>query len=261
MKGLKVKVRRVYSKRKLGQRYELELKRLYKELLAAKKTAQEEFLRSVLRNEGNCCSQFYKYVKKRKGNGEIIPAIKDQNGTNITDTTGKTNIFNSYYASVSCYDRNIREIKLANSGETFIISTKVIRKRKSKIGKSKSVGPDGVPGEILKLSARVMTPSLGRLPEISLSNATIPSDRKKNTFVPIYKGGDRSAVSKNRQISLTSVVYKQMEHIITGYWRQVCDKNNWSYEGEHGFRPGYSCEIQVVTVCQDKADSLDKGSV
>jgi hypothetical protein len=29
------------------------------------------------------------------------------------------------------------------------------------------------------------------------------------------------------------------------------------YEGHHGFRPGYSCESQVITVCQDIADALD----
>jgi len=41
--------------------------------------------------------------------------------------------------------------------------------------------------------------------------------------------------------------------------RQVWDKNDWLYEGEHGFTLGYSCESQVITVCQDIADSLDKG--
>jgi len=41
--------------------------------------------------------------------------------------------------------------------------------------------------------------------------------------------------------------------------RQVRDKNDWLYEGQHGFRLGYSCESQVVTVCQDIADSLDAG--
>ena len=29
--------------------------------------------------------------------------------------------------------------------------------------------------------------------------------------------------------------------------------------GQHGFRPGYSCESQVITVCQDTADCLDNG--
>ena len=49
-----------------------------------------------------------------------------------------------------------------------------------------------------------------------------------------------------------------MEHIIAGYLRQVCQMSGWLYEGQHGFRPGYSCKSQVVTVCQDITDSLDK---
>ena len=31
------------------------------------------------------------------------------------------------------------------------------------------------------------------------------------------------------------------------------------YEGQHEFRPGFSCEGQVITICQDIADSLDNG--
>ena len=81
----------------------------------------------------------------------------------------------------------------------------------------------------------------------------------KEPVVPIYKGGDRLAVLNHRSISLTSVVCKQLEHDIVRYLRQVWDKNDWLYEGRHGFRPGYSCEGQVLTVCQDIADSLDEG--
>ena len=105
-------------------------------------------MQSVLRNEGNCWSEFYKYVKRRKGNKEIIPAIKDHNRTIITGSTGKTKILNSYYASVFCCNHNIPYIQLANSGETFIIDTKIIRVRLAKIRRNKSVGSDGVPGEI-----------------------------------------------------------------------------------------------------------------
>jgi hypothetical protein len=50
-----------------------------------------------------------------------------------------------------------------------------------------------------------------------------------------------------------------MEHVIAGCLRHVWDSNDWLYEGQHGFRPGYSCESQVVTVIQDNADSLDEG--
>jgi hypothetical protein len=77
--------------------------------------------------------------------------------------------------------------------------------------------------------------------------------------VPIHKGGDRSLFTNYRPVSLTSVVCKQMEHVIASYFRQVWDKNKWLYECQHGFRPGYSCESQVITVCQDIADSMDNG--
>ena len=60
-----------------------------------------------------------------------------------------------------------------------------------------------------------------------------------------------------RPVSLTSALCKQMEHVIS-YLRQVWD-NDWLYERQYGFRPGYSYESQVITVCQDTADSMDNG--
>jgi hypothetical protein len=51
-----------------------------------------------------------------------------------------------------------------------------------------------------------------------------------------------------------------MEHVIASYLRKIWDKHNWLFDGQHGFRPGYSCENQLITVYQDIADSLDNGS-
>jgi hypothetical protein len=72
VKRLRVKVRNMYNKRKFGQPYQAELRRLSKELLVTKKTDQETFLRSVLQNEDRCWTGFCKYVKRRKGNRESI---------------------------------------------------------------------------------------------------------------------------------------------------------------------------------------------
>jgi len=116
-----------------------------------------------------------------------------------------------------------------------------------------------VSGEILKLGGEAMIPYLAQLLDITMNNGTLPGDWKKATVIPIHKRGDRSLVTNYRPVSLTSVVCKQMEHIIASYVRQVWDKNDWLYEGQHGFKPGYSCESQVITVCQEIADSLDNG--
>ena len=67
------------------------LKQLSKRLLAAKKQAQETYLKSILSEEGKCWADFYKYARRRKGNRENIPAIKDCNGRIIPDPAGKAN--------------------------------------------------------------------------------------------------------------------------------------------------------------------------
>ena len=105
-----------------------------------------------------------------------------------------------------------------------------------------------------------MIPYLAQLLDTTINNGTTPRDWKKATVVPIHKGDDRSVVRNYRPVCLTSVVYKQMEHVIVGYIRQVWEDRNWLYEGQHGFRPGYSCESQIIKVCQDISDSLNEAA-
>jgi hypothetical protein len=135
---LKVKVRRVYNKRK---HYQEELKRLSKELLVARRKAQGSFLRSVLQNEGRCWAEFFKYAKRRKGNREIIPAIKGYSDNLITGPTEKSNSLHSYFASVFSCERSKPQIRSTDQANPFNININTIRKRLSAIGRKKSVGP------------------------------------------------------------------------------------------------------------------------
>ena len=111
------------------------MKRLSKQLLAAKKTAQETFLRSIFSKEGHSWSEFYKYVKRRKGHRDNIPTTKDCNGRFITDPIEKANALNYYYSSVFSNGGNIPHIECANSCEPFKVDVKVIRKRVAVIRK------------------------------------------------------------------------------------------------------------------------------
>jgi hypothetical protein len=121
---------------------------------------QRGILNSILSNEGKCWSEFYKYVKRHKGNRENSPAIKDCNGRIITDLIEKANCLNFYYSSVFSDEGKIPNIQGENSGEHFTIDVKIIRKRFAAIGKIKLVGPDCVTGEILKLGGEAMIPYL-----------------------------------------------------------------------------------------------------
>jgi hypothetical protein len=116
--------------------------------MVAKKAAQKTFCKTERRKEGRCWTEFYKNVKRCKGYRESIAAIKDHNGRFIRDPIEKANI---YYASLFSRERNNPQIKSTQSGKPITNSISIIRKRLSAIGKKKSVGPDGILGEILKL--------------------------------------------------------------------------------------------------------------
>jgi hypothetical protein len=73
-------------------------------------------------------------------------------------------------------------------GEPFTINMKKVRKRLAAIGRNKSTGSDGFPGEILKLGGEAMVPCLARLLDLTIHNDAIPSDWKGATAVPINKG-------------------------------------------------------------------------
>ena len=141
----------------------------------------------MLSKEGRYWFEFYKYVKRHKGNSENIPTITGCNGRIITDSIEKASSLNFYYSSVFSSEGNIPHIQSENSGEPFTIDIKIIRKRIAAIGENKSVGPDCVSGEILKLGGEAMISYLVRLLDITMNNGTLPGDWKRATVVPIHK--------------------------------------------------------------------------
>ena len=102
-------------------------------------------------SECKCWSDFYKYFKRRTGNRENIPAIKDGSGLIITDPTDKANSLNFYFSTIFSKEECLPQIQEVNKNHPFTIDIKTIRRRIRTIGKNKSVGPDRVPGELLKM--------------------------------------------------------------------------------------------------------------
>jgi hypothetical protein len=77
-------------------------------------------------------------------------------------------------------ERNNPQIRSIESGKPFTISVNITRNRLSVIGKKKSVGPEGIPGEILKFVGEATIPYLARLLDIMINNNAIPGDWKKS---------------------------------------------------------------------------------
>ena len=128
---------------------------------------------------------FYKYVKRHKGNRENIFAIKDCNGRIITYAIEKANTFNSLLFDSIHTEGNILHMQAENTGEPLTIDIKTIRR--IKVIDKKSVGPDRVPGDILKLGGEAMIPNSARPLDIIMKNGTMPGDWKRATVIPLHK--------------------------------------------------------------------------
>ena len=151
-------------------------------------------------------SELYKYFKRCTGHGGIYPSIKGQNRKIVTDQIRKAYSPNTYYASLFSRERNNPQIHSTVSGKPFNIRINIIRKLLSTIGKKKSVGRFGIPGEILKIVGEAMIPFLARLRDIIMNYNAIPGYCKKALGFPIYKVGDRSVIGNYRPVSLTWMV-------------------------------------------------------
>ncbi len=107
------------------------------------------------------------------------------------------------------------------------------------------------------VGGEAILPHLTRLFHVSINNSSVPDDWKLATVVPIFKRGDRTVLANYRSVNLTSVVCKLMEHLITNYIRQEWEQKEWLFQGQQGFRNGFSCESQIVSLFQDIADEVD----
>ena len=78
---------------------------------------------------------------------------------------------------------------------------------------------------------------------------------------PLFKKGDRSLACNYRQVSLTYIPCKLLEHIVWSNNMADLDEYKLLSDKQHAFRKWHNCETQLATVINDWDKILDnKGS-
>ena len=134
----------------------------------------------------------------------------------------------------------------------------VLKQLKS-LNPNKSTGPDGIPPRVLKEMADVLATPLTNLFQMSLDKGVVPDDWKKANVSPIYKKGEKYLASNYRPVSLTCVVSKVLEHIVTSHMMNYAEEHKLLFRDQHGFRRNRSCERQLLELVCDIAKRLDEG--
>ena len=127
------------------------------------------------------------------------------------------------------------------------------------IKEHKAPGPDSIPNLVLKKCSHNLAPAVTCLFQKSLDSEKLPKDWTDANVSPIFKKGDRHIPANYRPVSLTSVLSKLLEHIICHAMHAHFDQHHVLTNLNHGFRAGYSCETQLLTVSDELGKSTDNG--
>ena len=123
----------------------------------------------------------------------------------------------------------------------------------------KATGPDGINKCILRELAHELSPPLCSLFNQSLILGIVPDIWKKSHMCPIPKGGDRTAVSNYRPISLLSNINKVLEQIVFKYLYNHFLENDILTPLQSGFIPGDSTVNQILFLYNAFCKALDAG--
>ncbi|MEL7079481.1 MAG: reverse transcriptase domain-containing protein, partial [Cyanobacteria bacterium J06582_2] len=225
-------------------------------------TAKENYLKINLENAKTEPKRFWRYIKNIRKEANHIPALK-HNARLIETNKGKANVFNEQFSKVfsrKSYSSVPLKISMIPKMDCIEISPEGVLKLLKNLDGNKAAGPDEIHPKILKEIANEFTPVLTHFLRQSLATNSVPSTWETATICPIHKKGDRSDPANYRPVSLTSIVCKMLEHIISSSIMKHLEKYNIITDKQHAFRKYHSCETQLCTVVNDWSKELDKGN-
>ena len=111
---------------------------------------------------------------------------------------------------------------------------------------------------MLQSLANELAPVLRFIFEESLLTGDLLVDWTQANDAPIFKKDSKLQAVNYRPVSLTCITCKLFEPIICKRVLDHLEQHNILTNFQHGFRSGRSCETQLITTFQDKAEMYNK---
>ena len=265
LKRLIKKKQRTYNRAKKYQREEdwIEYKNLQHQTKSTIRQRHTQYLSNISnpQNGDNRMKRFWHYIKGKRQDNIGIGALKNQTGNIVTDSSEKAEILNEQFKSVFTIEDTTCIPDMGVSPYPPIsnidITVNGVRNLLDKCDVNKSPGPDNIHGTFLKHTASEIAPLLTHLFQQSLDTGTVPTSWKQANVTPIFKKGDKLDPRNYRPVSLTSLVCKTLEHILTSQIMKYLEANSILTDVQYGFRSKRSCEAQLFLTIDDFARALD----
>lgn len=212
-------IRKLISRKKVAYKRDRpnfrKISKIYEKAVKAFHTKRESDI--VARGD---VRQFYTYVNSKLRCKTAIPTLKLSDGSFITDNREKCRAFNDYFGSVFTRDDGNLPVFSRNVSNAVGLNSvlfpyekvvRVLQNLPSKISQS----PDGYPALFLKMISKEIAIPFCNLFELSMKSGKLPEIWKTAKVCPVYKKGLHSVPANYRPVSLTCILCKVMEGVIS----------------------------------------------
>ena len=122
-----------------------------------------------------------------------------------------------------------------------------------------AVGHDNISTLVLKRFAKVISPSLTQVINLSIMTANYPQDWKEGIISPVPKGGDLTQDKNWRPVTLLPILSKVLEKVLNGQIKKHFEENRIFDPGQHAYRSNKSCQTAWVDLDTKILKAVDEG--
>ena len=197
-----------------------------------------------------------KYICNKLSKGQSEPLFRF-----IASKKGSSNVIKKLD---DCTDSEDLSIAVNTTPEftqdtPIIIHPQGVLKQLEVLDPKKGAGPDLLSPALLKFFAPYIYNTLSDIFQHSLNTGSVPKDWRTANVIPVFKKGSRTDPLNYRPISLTSVVSKLLEHIVSHSIHSHLERFHLLNDCQHGFRSRRGCDTQLINTVTDLIDSYDLG--
>ena len=193
----------------------------------------------------------WKYINSKSRSTKSICSLRTPDGT-LTETDKDTaetlaNQYSSVFTKENLHSFPELDLKPVETKMSPIQITKNdVYHQLNILRIDKSAGPDNLHPRVLHETAHVIDTALSILFNKCLTEGVTPRSWKTATVSPIFKNGSKQDPSNYRPVSVTSVVSKIMERLISQHIQRHIKKNNLLSNVQHGFMSNKSTTTNLL---------------
>ena len=199
----------------------------------------------------------YKFIANKKGSSNTIKKIE---GCTSNDNFAICEKFADAFASVFTTDNN-QPANLAQSPcsqeNSIMFQTLGVLKQLNTLDVRKGAGPDRLSPALLRFLAPYIYITVTHFFQYAYDSHSTPADWKTAHIIPLHKKGCRQDPLNYRPISLTCILSKVFEHVISHDIHSFLGKFDFLYEHQHGFRKHRGCDTQLLNTVIDLVNFYD----